>query len=312
MLRALNEAQTAQREKLIEVCSTQLTDIKSNLGKVMKAFSIITGIQAFTALAQPDISFSLKKGVKFNGFDGPKDLQQDTKKAVEAAYDLRDTILGLSKQLRDAVKSKDAPDMKKESGFSFDAPTCETKPATSYSVVTGVTDVGVKGGSVCPDAGAHFKLIEAHFSQVRKYLFDIDLERKNMARLELGPLGLDILKKAPTVFPLVDSVYKKAYSIKQQTQLLWAMGTAVDFAQQQCNCGQSFCKLCLYEKKKDPNCPDGNPDKPCEMVCWAPVCVTGVPLTPDPITQPFCYVTYIMREPLKSMAERLENSLLGK
>jgi hypothetical protein len=299
----LGDDQAVLREKLKNVCSTKITDIKSNLDKVMRAFSIVIGIKSFTAIAQPDIKLSWKKGVEFNGFQGPKDLWADTKKTIEEAYNLKDSLLNIKKDLKSAYNSKmpdDALDAK--GGFKFNPPTCEKEPANSYSAITKVTKTGPNGGPVCPDADEYFQLLDAHFSQIRQHLYQIDLERKNMKRLRLGPLSLDIIRTAPNVFPQVSEVYNTASDLKQKAQLLWALGNAVDFAQKNCTCGQSVCDICLYEKDNGAG----------EKVCWAPLCVSGVPLTPTPFTQPFCYVTYIMREPMKSMAESLENQLLGK
>jgi hypothetical protein len=256
-----------------EVCNSKVTDIKTNLDKVMKVFSILMGIRSGTLVYQ-----------------GVKAMPDQASKVFNAAQQLKSAFTSIGDNFSKAWNKK-PPVTQPKSGFSVEPMACQSEPAQSYSTFTDTYHQGPKGGPVCPDAGNLFGLLDSQFSLVRQNLQQIDLERKNVVKVKFGPLSINLLKNAPVVFASVNDVYQQAWRLKQEVQLMWTFGTAVEFAQKNCNCGQSYCKICLYAK-------DGK--------CLVPLCASGAPLTFEPIEQPFCYVVYTMRVPLKMMAERVE------
>jgi hypothetical protein len=157
-----------------------------------------------------------------------------------------------------------------------------------------IEQTGPKGGPVCGETSSHFSAVETQFSIVRKKLQDIDLSRRNLGvadlfRITLGKIipGMDDkLEKGDygaIKYSSITPVYDRVKQIRNTARLVWAISTAINFTSSNCTCGQSFCLF--------------------------PVCISGLPLTIEAITNPFCYLTYMLRHPLLNAIEKLETEL---
>jgi|GEM_PF-2739638 len=258
-----------------EMCRAQKTSIKAPLDEVMQVYSILIGIRAGTKLYQGIQSFR-------QGSD------QLIKKVSDFIRDIRgdgtDAHPGILKEMDD-IWNKELEEFQGKSGLPVTPLSCESHPGVSYPLGSqGPKSTGPQGGVVCPGVQELFAQLEAEFNLVRNNLFMIDLARRNVAKkgISIGPLKLDV-EIYPVKYESIDDLYNLAWHLKQKAQFLWALAVAVDFASQQCTCGQSYCKM--------------------------PLCISGLPLVFDPISNPYCYVTYIFRYPMEQMAKSLWEDL---
>ncbi len=255
-------------DKIRFVCTTKLSDISTPLEEILKVYSVLLGIKSSTRFVR-GIGTSI----------------EDAKKAYESAQKL----ITMIKELPEALKEGwEEPDV--ESGFKIGMPECIPRPAVSYIDNKEVT--GIEGGPVCPRINYLFSIIESNFALMRQSLNRINLLRKEEKwwGFEIGQIRVSLIKTYPNYnggegpyFEKVDSLYNQAEAIKTRAQNLWAIATAVNFANTNCTCGQSFCKF--------------------------PFCISGIPLTLSPLKDPYCYLIYILRYVLLRQAEVLEGHI---
>ena len=182
---------------------------------------------------------------------------------------------------------------------------CVVSPAYSVHRVNKhiIKQTGPKGGPVCGETDSFFGDVETNFTIVRQTLREIDLRRRNIGiedlfRITAGKIipGLEnyleehgygvkhpFEKSIDCNNPKPYDIYCRGEEIRDKARLVWAISTAINFATSNCTCGQSFCLF--------------------------PVCISGLPLTIEAITNPFCYLTYIFRHPLLSAIEKLETEI---
>lgn len=252
-------------DKIRFVCTTKLSDISTPLEEILKVYSVLLGIKSSTRFVR-GIGTSI----------------EDAKKAYESAQKLITMIKELPEALQEAWEEPDV-----ESGFKIGMPECIARPAVSYIDNKEVT--GIEGGPVCPRINYLFSIIESNFALMRQSLNRINLLRKEEKwwGFEIGQIRVSLIKTYPNYnggegpyFEKVDSLYNQAEAIKTRAQNLWAIATAVNFANTNCTCGQSFCKF--------------------------PFCISGLPLTLAPLKDPYCYLIYILRYVLLRQTEALE------
>ena len=230
----------------------------------MKVYSVLLGI---------------KSGTLF--FRGIRTSIEDTKRAYQSAQKLVAMIEELPKELK---RISELPADEGGGGISFTPVKCISNPAVGYKGIT-----SPQGGPVCPRIDYLFSIIESSFAIMRQNLNHIDLLRKEEKHwtVEIGQLRMSLLKTYLTYNGLegpfyysVNKLYKDAEKIKKKTQNVWALATAINFANQNCTCGESYCEL--------------------------PFCISGIPLTPSPLKDPYCYLVYILRYPFLHQVEVLE------
>lgn len=264
---------TSSKEELNKIrflCATELNDIRTPLEEVLKVYAILLGIKSSTRFIA-----------------GIKTSIEDAKKTYESAQELITMIKELPGQLEGAWA-----ETKIESGFEIGMPECIARPAVSYSYIDDKEITGVEGGPVCPRINYLFAIIESNFALMRQSLNHINLLRKEKKywTIEIGQLRATLLEiylpynegKGP-YYEKVNSLYNQAKEIKKRAQNLWGVATAINFANTNCTCGQSFCKF--------------------------PFCISGLPLTLAPLKDPYCYLVYILRYVLKHQAEVLEGHI---
>ncbi len=258
-----SEFQNTELEEARKVCREKLLDLRAPLRKIMKVFSILLGI---------------KSGVGI--YKGIKTMKQHVKKMIENAQKVKTLI----KELPKSLKKNYVPG---GGGLDIEAIKCVSQPAFGYR-----NENGPKGGRVCPYVKESFSAINSSFSFIRQSLFKLYMltKEKKYWKAKVGPLNFKLFKTYPkynngkgAYYEKVVKLYKKAKGIKERSQNLWVAAVAVDFAAQNCTCGQSFCKM--------------------------PLCISGAPLTLEPIGNPYCWLVYILRYPLLKQAEVLENYL---
>ena len=197
-------------------------------------------------------------------------------------------FISLVKELP-AMFNQKPPETFESGGFKIDYIQCETHPAFGVNNQT-----GPQGGPVCPKIDYLFSIIESNFAVMRDRLNNMRLLGKEAKWWGFGlkddraTIRVSIVE---TYFDYPDGPYMdkyeplwdKAKTIKRKAQNLWALATALNFANSKCTCGQSFCKL--------------------------PLCISGIPLTLDPLISPYCWLTWILRHPLLSLAKELADEL---
>lgn len=255
-------------EKIRFVCSTDLRDIRTPLEEVMKVYSLLLGLKSSTRFAAGIVTSI-----------------EDAKRAYESAQKLITMIKKLPEELEKAWKEPEV-----EGGFKIGRPECISRPALSY--IDGKKITGAEGGPVCPRIDYFFSIIESNFALIRQSLNQIDLLRKEEKywTIEIGQIRVSLIKTYPLYnegkgpyYEKVNSLYKQAEEIKTRAQNLWAIATAINFANTNCTCGQSFCEF--------------------------PFCISGLPLTPSPLINAYCYLVYTLRSVLKRQVEVLEGYL---
>jgi hypothetical protein len=213
---------------------------------------------------------------------GVKSSVEEAKNLYVSAKKLIATIKELPKKLKKPAEKKLA-----KSSIDYDLPECIANPAKGWQ-----GSPGPRGGAVCPEVSNLFALVESYFSTMRQDLLQMDFLRKEKKawRIKWGNLSLRILNTYPLYnggkgeyFDRVNKLYQEAKRIKLKSQNLWAVAIAMDFANQNFTCGKSFCMF--------------------------PLCISGIPLTPEPLSNPFGYLIYILRYPLLNQVKVLENAL---
>ncbi|MEK7104339.1 MAG: hypothetical protein AAB842_02995 [Patescibacteria group bacterium] len=255
-------------EKVAGLCE-DVPDIKTPLNEIMKVYSVLIGIRSGT----------LASG-------GIKSTITDSKKLFENIKKFIKMIEELPKKMGKALDGENSKFGK--GGFKITPLKCVAKPAASSA--SGRLKTGADGGLVCPEVSVLYQQIQGQFAVIRNELHQIDLARRVVDEVTI-PLwktekqkgDITIFTRYPIKYRSIDPVYDRAQSIKQKAQYVWALTTAIDFANSQCVCGQSFCKL--------------------------PFCISGLPLTLQPLKDPYCSLVWLLRTPLDDLARSLNDEL---
>lgn len=252
-----------QNEKLTqarEICAEQVLNLRTPLEEVMNVLSVLLALKSGTLLY---------RGIK-TSWQAAKSFYENLQKVITAIKELPEKIKQAS-----ADKLSDIG-----GGLSLEPIQCIAQPAIGWQGQT-----GPGGGPVCPRIDYLFSLIESNFGLIRQLLVEIDLIRreKKLVDLGLGGITTSLLATYPIKYHFLNPLYQEAKEIKKRAQDLWALGTAINFASENCLCGQSYCKI--------------------------PFCISGIPLTLSPLKDPYCYLVYILRYPFLKQVKTLENYL---
>jgi len=243
------------------ICALQSNDIRTPLEEIMKIFSLLLGVKSGT------LGWSAIKG---------------SRESAQKVYEDAQKLITLIKESAQEVPSWNIGKAE-GGGLKVESLKCESNPAVGYKGRR-----GPKGGPVCPDVDKIFSVVESYFNTVRQKALYIKLVKKRKDKVSIGGFDIPWLKTFVDVykFPEIDSVQQRAESIKEKAMYLWAVATLINYANKNCTCGQSYCKL--------------------------PLCISGIPLTPDPIHNPFCLLVYGFRWPMKEIGEWLERDLTSQ
>ncbi len=261
------------REVALKLCSQSTTDLRTPLNEIMKVFSVLLGVKSYTTAS--------------NGIGA---LYSDAQKVRQQAENVVNLIKAAPDKFAEIWSSQDAIKKIGKDNIKIKPVKCIAGPMISYAG-NGKVLTGENGGQVCPNVGEQFNQLDASFSQVRQNLRVIDMARiQPTTAIGLGNIGIDI----PDVNfidkdlnEVVGPIYDRASEIKSKAQLLWALATAINYANENCTCGQSYCP----------------------MVGKIPLCISGLPLTLTPLKQPFCHLIWTLRYPLGSLAQKLKQEL---
>ncbi|MDD5433155.1 MAG: DUF4215 domain-containing protein [Candidatus Pacebacteria bacterium] len=268
------------REAAVKLCFQATSDMRTPLNEVMKVFSVLLGVKSYT---------SAKNGLGALYFDAQKVRQR--------AEDVINLIKEAPKKFGDLWNSEDTISKIGKANIDVSLVKCIEGPMISYAG-GGKALTGPKGGQVCPNVSEQFGQLDAMFSQVRQNLRMIDLARQKPSQTfgffesESGDTRLKLsIPKPDQIDPdlneLVQPIYDRAEAIKEKSQLLWALATAINYANTNCTCGQSYCPT--FSK--------------------IPLCISGLPLTVAPLKEPFCHLIWTLRYPLGSLAKKLAEDL---
>ena len=233
----------------------ELNDMRTPLENIMKVFSVLLAIKSGTG-----------------AYQGAKASFANARKFYESAQQLVTTISTLSKYSGKLFKELEVK------GLKVIPLACVSKPAFGYNGSS-----GPKGGNICPNVETLFATVESQFNTIRQKVVHLDLIRREAENISIGGFEIPFFKRYSIKYHAVDPLYKTADSIRDKARILWALATAINFANKNCTCGQSYCKL--------------------------PLCISGAPLTPDAILNGSCFVVYALRPFLKKTANELENLL---
>ncbi len=250
------------------------------LDRVEKICSIQTESIKGTLREIMDV-YAVLLGIKSGtaAYEGIKTSYEDIKRAYNNVKKFIDSIKNLSEDLNE--------ESSESSGVNVKLVECIAKPASGWEGQN-----SARGGPVCPEIDYLFSIVRANFNSIRQLLKHLDILRRKeeWVDLEIAGLRMSLFKKYPVKylteagFPNpVQEVYKEADNIEARSRNLWAMATALNFAASNCTCGQSYCKL--------------------------PLCISGLPLALEPLSNPYCYLVYILRYPMKHQIKVLENYL---
>ncbi|MDD5738943.1 MAG: hypothetical protein PHY72_03430 [Candidatus Pacebacteria bacterium] len=268
------DAQQA-REVALKLCSQSTTDMRTPLNEIMKVLSVLLGVKSYTAAS--------------NGLSA---LYFDAQKVRQRAEDVVNLIKEAPKKFAELWNSTDEIQKITKDNVKIQYVKCIASPMISYAGNSQPL-TGENGGPVCPNVNEQFNQLDASFAMVRQNLRAIDMTRRQPTKaIGLGKLsveipGEDIYPMDPDLNDIVGPIYEKANDIKNKTQLLWALATAINYANENCSCGQSYC-------------PQLGP---------VPLCISGLPLTLAPLKEPFCHLVWTLRYPLGSLAEKLKQEL---
>ncbi len=259
------------RANVIKRLCIEAKDIRTPLGEIMKVFSILTGIQSGTA-AHGGLVTSIK---------GSQAFYQNVKKFITMIEGLKGAM---TKKYNETVSTKAA-----SGGADIEWFKCVAAPAESQA--GGKKTTGPKGGLVCPQVKTFFTQLQAQFAQIRQELHALDKARRKTESADLYlPWDEDkyihLYDKFPVAYESITPMYERAEQLKKEAQFVWALATALNFANENCACGMSYCKL--------------------------PFCISGLPLTLSPLKDPYCVLVWILRSPMVNMAERLAKDLDAK
>lgn len=274
-LTASTEKAQQAREVALKLCSQSTTDMRTPLNEIMRVFSVLLGVKSGTA--------------SMNGLSA---LYFDAQKIRQRAEDVINLIKEAPKKFAELWNSKDEINKIGKDNVKIKPVKCISGPMISYAQGSKPL-TGANGGQVCPNVGDQFSQLDSSFSQIRQDLRMIDMARRQPSKIiGLGNLSIkiDVYPIDPDLNEVVSPIYERAKEIKEKSQLLWALATAINYANENCTCGQSYC-------------PQLGP---------VPLCISGLPLTLTPLKQPFCHLIWTLRYPLGSLAEKLKQELETK
>jgi len=288
------------RYNVIEKCATAAHNIEQPLDEIMKIFAILLGIKSATGLyggvqiLKSSTTKIIKDVKKFmvmikgtpceNSAEycdcGECKLNDDSGSGAKCSGGIVQDIQCLWKQIDEGLSGGD-----ENKGLSVDALRCESHPAVSYSTTKGEKLTSNKGGPVCLGVSDLFQQIEGQFGIVRQNVRQIDLVRRGVKEggFSIGRLKLHLWNTYPVLWTSFNDLYEDAESIRTRTSYVWALANALDFANKQCTCGESYCKM--------------------------PLCISGLPFAFAPVTNPYCYIVWIFRYPMLKVADGLAKFL---
>ncbi len=271
-----NKEAVVARIKAERVCRQNLNDIRTPLTELMKFWSIITGIQSGNS-----------------AYGGLKNVASEAKTLYKNAQALISMIKNFGKVFGELWEGDEETNTEAGllGGLVFGYPRCVSGPAVSYT--NGRKSTSLQGGNVCPNIDSFFNSLDSHFSATRRYLKTIDQSRRYLGTWKSSDnatlkLELDVQPIDEKLNEVVEVMYNRAKVIKTKAQIVWAVANAVNMASQQCTCGQSVCDITVKK---------------------IPFCVSGLPLTLAPLTNPYCSLVWMLRWPLLVLAESLEAEL---
>lgn len=259
------------RITVIEKCELAAHNIQGPLEEVMNIFAILLGIKSATGL-----------------YSGVQVLKSSTQKIIRDVTKFVFMIKGDGTKenpgiIGELIKIWEQVDEEfvGDGGLKVEAVRCESHPAVSYTTSKDEKLTSNQGGPVCRGITDLFQQIEGQFGLVRQNVRNIDLARKGVKEggFSIGSLQLHLWDEYPVIYESFDDIYQAADNIKTSASYVWALANAVNFANKQCSCGESYCKM--------------------------PLCVSGLPLAFAPVKNPYCYLTWIFRFPMESVAKRL-------
>ncbi len=177
---------------------------------------------------------------------------------------------------------------------------------------------GIEGGRVCPSVDHFSKIISDQFSLIQQSLKKLEIIRRAETPIQDIILQRDVSRNIGTTAPqeqclqncdstssitfdigqqlrdilkipvAADSTSSRfVYAVAQYTadkaRFLWALNSAMDYANQHCSCGWSYCNI--------------------------PICISELPLTPEGMTNPYCLLVYAMRGWMWRNSRALEANL---
>lgn len=252
--------------KLRDVC-TGVISIKTPLNEIMKVYSVLIGIRSGTL-----------------AFGAIKTSVLDAKNLVKSIGKFIDMIENLQKNISKAWNNENTKSV--QGGVKLEPIGCTSKPAESH--INGRIVTGPEGGQVCPAVSGLYGQLQSQFSEIRRNLHLIDLSRRVVDEVNFPLWKADkyihIFDSYPVKYDSIDDIYDRAQKIKETSLYVWTLATAIDFANQRCTCGQSYCKL--------------------------PFCVSGIPLTLSPLKDPYCSLVWLLRIPLVRLSGELDKELM--
>jgi len=274
----IKEAQEAQEARLLvkKLCTQSSSDMRTPLNEVMKVFSLLLGVKSYS-------------GAK-NGISA---LYYDALRLRKRASDTIALINGFPAKFKELWGKEDTISKITKASVKIEPLHCVQGPMVSYAGSDKKPVTGPKGGPVCPDVSSLFAQMDTLFAEVRQNLKLIDMTRRvpntsfSLFNKNLKVEIKDTYQINKELDKVVRPLYDRAESIKSKTQLMWALASAINFANANCTCGKSYCP----------------------MIGSVPFCVSGLPLTFTPLKEPFCHLVWSLRFPLATLAEKLKEDL---
>ena len=274
----IKEAQEAQEARLLvkKLCTQSSSDMRTPLNEVMKVFSLLLGVKSYS-------------GAK-NGISA---LYYDALRLRKRASDTIALIKGFPAKFKELWGKEDTISKITKASVKIEPLHCVQGPMVSYAGSDKKPVTGPKGGPVCPDVSSLFAQMDTLFAEVRQNLKLIDMTRRvpntsfSLFNKNLKVEIKDTYQINKELDKVVRPLYDRAESIKSKTQLMWALASAINFANANCTCGKSYCP----------------------MIGSVPFCVSGLPLTFTPLKEPFCHLVWSLRFPLATLAEKLKEDL---
>ncbi|MCL5010773.1 MAG: hypothetical protein M1127_00990, partial [Patescibacteria group bacterium] len=266
-----NEDNSEDLVKVKDACENRVQDLKTSLDGVMKVYSILMGIKSAYGIYQ-----------------GIENIQTSYFGVMEQIDGFVRSLQNAQEDISRIWNEDNAGWQETTGGFDVKPLACVSHPAVSYNNNQKLT--GPAGGPVCPAVDGLYLNLQDKFTSVRQAVLQLDLSRKttktqylqSIAGIDL-PFSVKLWQKQAVRYHDIDPLYDKATRIRWQSSFVWALATMVDFASQNCTCGESWCKM--------------------------PLCISGIPLTLAPMKNANCYLTWIMRYPMMAVADKLGEDL---
>ncbi len=244
------------------------------------------------------------KGLYYNAYKQGGQIGGDYRLLAQAWDNVRKAGKEFQKILDDEAAS--SSDKFTTDGYGikaeWDGVQCIPSAARGVNRTTGPT-----GGQVCPNVDRYTKEINSQFSLIRSSLKELEVirripETKDLVRLKAGEEEMEFTEHSGASVSLkwsdlgvnfttyrvketseLNDIYRRASEIADESRELWGINIAIDFANQNCTCGWSYCKL--------------------------PICISELPFTPQAITNAYCWIVYILRGLIWRKALNVESFL---